>query len=1057
MLHRILLIPLWAGLCLAQSPPPANDEAAKLAAGRQLVAGLTLEQSTDAPMFRAIGLDAAGKLMTAVQSRGMPLAATPAERAEMHRATTGMIELSLERNNYFLAALYATVQAANYDFEDHYQLALAASRMALAYQQKSGMTETLDIPWVQVGRDLMKLGQPGEALDCFRQAWQLMNDPAVKRAGWTRRYMVQAEIALGDPASAREESVRFLDASMNTAGDYRTAALLSSTDVLMQEKKFDAVLDTLKEVWRDGLGGWEATSQLFDCNLLAMRSLGYDQAMAVSKRIDTEFRGISPGGSALARRTIEYRRRMSGDIDGLLHDEAAELATARTSKNIGSQIDALGRMAASYGAANSIGNQIAALEEMIELEKSGVTGNGVVYLQALNMLGEAHLKLNQVDQARRAFGEVIAASKLLAQPGDAYGDALVGKAKTDARDDDSEGAREILENALRGVPRAARFNRKDVLWQLARLERDEHRNPKAAGYYEQAISWIHGSGNFSAPADEAFCRVEYAHFLITQEKGSSDSLVLAGTQLDAAQVLVAGLSFSEIQWRISYQRGLLAEANGDPPGALEIYRGAIAKLEAVRDRLQQEQRQSLVDKDLIQDLYLRALSLTADGHRDAALWDMLERVKARSFVDALAGRRFRLTDLAEPARADVDDLENRIASLRIGSLPENAEAIRKSVRGLEGRPGDLEELEAKLQLARDQASLSKSRAGSAVAAKPVTLARIRELLPAGTALIEFGLIDKGVIALIATRQGSRAIRVDTDVKKLDRDVRTFSRLIGHVSTGDEFPPILRSISERVMVPVLDALPPDIDRLILIPAGFLHYLPFQSLQMRDGRGVIDRFTTSYLPSGSVLEFLPAQTKVSRDLFLGAIGNVSVEGKEPLPGTLQEADAIAALYPSPVRVVEGRFTHDQVRTALLTHEVVHLATHGVYDDRAPMFSALLTAGPKGEPTRLAVYEFPDMNIRAHTVILSACETGKGKITGGDEILGLTQSILLAGADTVVSSLWQVSDASTVLLMQGFHRRLLAGVSPARALRESALDVRKQYPDPFYWAPFVVTGAN
>jgi CHAT domain-containing protein len=100
---------------------------------------------------------------------------------------------------------------------------------------------------------------------------------------------------------------------------------------------------------------------------------------------------------------------------------------------------------------------------------------------------------------------------------------------------------------------------------------------------------------------------------------------------------------------------------------------------------------------------------------------------------------------------------------------------------------------------------------------------------------------------------------------------------------------------------------------------------------------------------------------------------------------------------------------------------------------------------------------MKLRARLVVLSACETGLGKLRGGDEITGLTRTFLTAGADTVVASLWQVSDDSTAMLMEEFYRQMEGGLTPAAALRESALAVRAKYPHPFYWAPFVVTGRN
>jgi len=100
---------------------------------------------------------------------------------------------------------------------------------------------------------------------------------------------------------------------------------------------------------------------------------------------------------------------------------------------------------------------------------------------------------------------------------------------------------------------------------------------------------------------------------------------------------------------------------------------------------------------------------------------------------------------------------------------------------------------------------------------------------------------------------------------------------------------------------------------------------------------------------------------------------------------------------------------------------------------------------------------MRIRARLVVLSACETGLGTLQRGDEITGLTRTFLTAGADTVLASLWKVSDESTAVLMQQFYRGLARGLKPAEALRESALAVRAKYPHPFYWAAFVVTGRD
>ena len=153
----------------------------------------------------------------------------------------------------------------------------------------------------------------------------------------------------------------------------------------------------------------------------------------------------------------------------------------------------------------------------------------------------------------------------------------------------------------------------------------------------------------------------------------------------------------------------------------------------------------------------------------------------------------------------------------------------------------------------------------------------------------------------------------------------------------------------------------------------------------------------------------------------------------------------------------FTHDVAVKALLEHQEVHFATHGLFEEQAPLFSALITAPAPGKPSRLSLYELTDMNVKARLVILSACETDRGQVTGGDEIAGLTRTFLQAGAENVVSSLWKVSDESTALLMESLHAHLRARESTPVALRHAELQVRRKFPQPYFWAGFVDTGVR
>jgi CHAT domain-containing protein len=244
---------------------------------------------------------------------------------------------------------------------------------------------------------------------------------------------------------------------------------------------------------------------------------------------------------------------------------------------------------------------------------------------------------------------------------------------------------------------------------------------------------------------------------------------------------------------------------------------------------------------------------------------------------------------------------------------------------------------------------------------------------------------------------------------------------------------------------------------VVAAGAMNYVPFQVLRTADGVQVVDRFTVSNLPSASTVPLLHATRVSDRSLFVGALGRSTVPGWPPLPGTLREAREIARIYPRARLVVEDQFTASRVIAALQRDSVVHLATHGDVDDQAPLFSAVITTPSRGEASRLSLYELMNVRVKSDLVVLSACQTAAGKLLGGDEITSLTRTLLLAGSNAVVSSLWNIDDAVTADLMRVFYAELRRGRPPADALRTAELAIRKQHPEPAYWAPFVATSVR
>ena len=424
--------------------------------------------------------------------------------------------------------------------------------------------------------------------------------------------------------------------------------------------------------------------------------------------------------------------------------------------------------------------------------------------------------------------------------------------------------------------------------------------------------------------------------------------------------------------------------------------------------------------------------------------------------------------------AELADIEQQIVATRLALSPEGQSALRDAGRTPEILRAKLVALETDFTAARQQSAFAESRAAQPLSLAPIRLAELEAKLPAHAALIEYAILDRQLAAFVVTHASATELHWPVDIPTLnDQLVKLSTQLSTHHGTPDELDAKFSAVSDLVLTPVLHALPSDTEMLLIVPTQALSLIPFQALPLpkTQSRGftaddpaadleprtlVIDRYAVAYLPSASTLQFLHfGSSSASPDLFLGAIGDLSVEGLPPLPGTMEETAAIQKLYPSASRITGAAFTHQVAVDALLQHQEVHFATHGLFDEHAPLFSALMTAPSPGQPTHLSLYEVMDLNLKARLVILSACETDLGQLSGGDEVEGLTRTFLQAGAENVVSSLWKVNDESTALLMESLHAHLRAGESTPLALRHAELQVRRKFDQPFYWAAFVDTG--
>jgi CHAT domain-containing protein len=186
-------------------------------------------------------------------------------------------------------------------------------------------------------------------------------------------------------------------------------------------------------------------------------------------------------------------------------------------------------------------------------------------------------------------------------------------------------------------------------------------------------------------------------------------------------------------------------------------------------------------------------------------------------------------------------------------------------------------------------------------------------------------------------------------------------------------------------------------------------------------------------------------------------------DPLPEAESEVKTIGELFAPERRAVylgpqasEARFKSEAANFG-----IIHFATHGMIDNLNPLYSYLLLASEEndGEDGLLEAREVLDLNLHADTVVLSACETARGRIGAGEGVIGMTWAFFAAGARTAIVSQWKVDSGATAELMTDFYRRFRAGADKPEAMRQAALTLLKgpRYSHPFYWASFIVVGCD
>jgi CHAT domain-containing protein len=403
----------------------------------------------------------------------------------------------------------------------------------------------------------------------------------------------------------------------------------------------------------------------------------------------------------------------------------------------------------------------------------------------------------------------------------------------------------------------------------------------------------------------------------------------------------------------------------------------------------------------------------------------------------------------------------------------------------------------------DESSPSEARRLSIPSpATPITIRQIQQIAREQNAhLVEYSIIGNESLYIWVVKPSGDVVFQQVNLMKLPRytsnpfqtllaqlrtdelELRGRSRSFetdlttdAQTSASSEFDPQdqsnLNQLHQILIAPIAQHLPKDPkQRIVFIPQRELFFVPFPAL--KDGRGtyLTANHTLTTAPSIQVLQLTRQQRRRE-----GGRGNPLIVGNptmpkignppEPLsdlPGAEAEARAIAQLFG--VNFLSGsQATKSRVVERMRFAPLIHFATHGLLDDyRGLGIPGAIALAPENTPGRdglgkingmLTASEILNLSLRAELVVVSACDTGRGRITG-DGVIGLSRAFIAAGASSVVVSLWKVPDESTNFLMQQFYQNLHQKMNKAQALQQAMLTTQQKFPDPQEWAAFTLIG--
>jgi CHAT domain-containing protein len=601
----------------------------------------------------------------------------------------------------------------------------------------------------------------------------------------------------------------------------------------------------------------------------------------------------------------------------------------------------------------------------------------------------------------------------------------------------------------------------EALNELQRLleSRRVAEDPRRQGYVLREMGYLYNRlGDLDKALKcyaQAFSQLEAAR----DEIGKVDLYIAWGAALlsrqdyqKAEELLTKGLAIAQAaglrqgELLILATLGSLYEKQGELTKAESFYDQGITVSESLRASARIEEIKTEVG-NIAAEVFSPAILLKFRLGKWSEAFQLSEKARARTFLDQMNNGRINIRKGADPElamheqalRFDLRSLEEKLRKEQRNNP--SSEACRLMAASLKAK----EEAYAALLI---RLKASNPRYAELQSYSPQSLSEIQRLLGPQTTLVSYFVTADKTLAFAISSDSFQVVEIPVKAADLRATIYWFRDF---ASLRDTMPQGLKQLDTWLIAPIRQYI--KTSEVIIVPYGILHYVPFAALT--DGRHYFgDDHTIYQLPSASTLPSLRRRIRIDGNRLL-SIAQSQASGLPSLRYVDEEARSIAKLYDSQL-LSTGRATRAEFQKRASAYNLLHIAAHAELNATSPLFSRIQLASDSGNSGAIEVREIYGMNLaRTKLVVLSACESQLGLQSKGDDIVGLNRAFLHAGASSVLASLWTVDDRATSLLMGVFYGHLKQGVSKAAALQAAQIATRRQYPHPYYWAAFVLTG--